>query len=303
MKNEYTDPYINRQTGTLKNFLGISDNDKLQTAEAKITGIAMGRLNRDPVQGNFDFAHLCKIHEKIFEKIYEWAGTPRTVNFEKAERALAGLSVEYSKYDEIEKDAAMVIADMKKVNWKSLPLEQRATEFSRCMADLWKVHPFREGNTRTTVTFCCDFAESRGFGLDRDLFKDNSEYVRTALVAASAKFSDEYVRKTLAASLAKPDGHGTRAVLAAATENFTKALGDRSQPEHLCRIIKDGMERWEEAHLAKDNEISMGGHAQGNKMSMDDYKEKISKARKSAGKDYSAEPKREHGKSDSRSER
>lgn len=138
------------------------------------------------------------------------------IDIEKPERALGGLSIEYSQCDEIQRNASMVLVDMKKVDWEGLPLEQRAAEFSRYMADLWKVHPFREGNTRTTVTFCCDFAESRGFGLDRKLFKDNSEYVRTALVAASAKFSDD--------------------------------LGDRSQPEHLYRIIKDGMERWEKDH-------------------------------------------------------
>jgi fido (protein-threonine AMPylation protein) len=43
-----------------------------------------------------------------------------------------------------------------------------------------------EGNTRTIITFCIDFAEDRGFSLRRELFAENSEYVRTALVAASA---------------------------------------------------------------------------------------------------------------------
>lgn len=66
MKKVYADPYINRQTGVLKNLLGISDRDKLDVAEAKITGVAMRKLQNNPVQGDFDFAHLCKIHEKIW---------------------------------------------------------------------------------------------------------------------------------------------------------------------------------------------------------------------------------------------
>ena len=34
------------------------------------------------------------------------------------------------------------------------------------MADLWSIHPFREGNTRTIITFCCFYAEKEGFPLD-----------------------------------------------------------------------------------------------------------------------------------------
>lgn len=79
------------------------------------------------------------------------------------------------------------------------------------MAELWKVHPFREGNTRTIITFCCHYAEKEGFPIDTDLLKDNSDYVRNALVAASAVFHD---------------------------------LGDKSNPEYLVRIIKDAMERY-----------------------------------------------------------
>ena len=58
---------------------------------------------------------------------------------------------------------------MHSIEWDKLNLDERVVEFSTCLSDLWKVHPFREGNTRTAVTFCCDFAESKGFGLDRNL--------------------------------------------------------------------------------------------------------------------------------------
>jgi cell filamentation protein len=78
------------------------------------------------------------------------------------------------------------------------------------MGDLWKVHAFREGNTRTTMLFFNQFANEKGFPLDYELISNNSDYVRNALVAISAVFSD---------------------------------LGDRSQPEHLIRIVKDSMER------------------------------------------------------------
>lgn len=58
------------------------------------------------------------------------------------------------------------------------------------MAELWIPHPFREGNTRTIVTFCCLFIEAQGVYIESELFKDNAAYMRNALVAASAIFSD-----------------------------------------------------------------------------------------------------------------
>lgn len=68
--------------------------------------------------------------------------------------------------------------------------EQAATEFCDSLARLWKVHPFREGNTRTTITFCCQYADEIGLNMNREIFEKNSRYVRTALVAYNAYFAD-----------------------------------------------------------------------------------------------------------------
>lgn len=160
----YIDPYIDKKAGVLKNLLGITDKEQLRVAEANLTGLSIREISINSVEGRFDFEHLCKIHEAIFRDMYEWAGSPRIINIEK-EDALGGLSVEYADYNEIQKEADIILSKMNSIQWEKLSLDQKVIEFSNCMADLWKVHPFREGNTRTTVTFCCDFAESRGFGL------------------------------------------------------------------------------------------------------------------------------------------
>lgn len=47
-----------------------------------------------------------------------------------------------------------------------------------------------EGNTRVTITFMCQYAEELGYNINRKLFEENSSYVRTALVAYNAYFSD-----------------------------------------------------------------------------------------------------------------
>ena len=155
--------------------------------------------------------------------MYEWAGALRTVNIEKYEDMLGGLSIEYSDCEQIEKDAESAIRKLHFYEWDKMGLDEKSVAFSDCMAELWKIHPFREGNTRTVITFCCDFAESKGFGIDRDLFKDNSVYMGQALVAWSAKFSD---------------------------------IGDYSKPQYLYKIVKDGMNRWEKAKI-KDKECGL----------------------------------------------
>ena len=71
-----------------------------------------------------------------------------------------------------------------------MDIRKVAIEFCASLAELWKVHPFREGNTRTTVTFCCQFIDEQGVLINRKLFEDNASYVRTALVAYNAFFSD-----------------------------------------------------------------------------------------------------------------
>ena len=92
--------------------------------------------------------------------------------------------------------------------------------FSNFLAELWKVHPFREGNTRTIVTFCSMFIEAQGFYIESDLFKDNAVYMRNALVAANAIFDD---------------------------------LGDLRKPEYLYRIVQDALEQGRDLkeHTAK----------------------------------------------------
>ncbi|MFI3172656.1 MAG: hypothetical protein R3Y58_09895, partial [Eubacteriales bacterium] len=47
------------------------------------------------------------------------------------------------------------------------------------------------GNTRTIVTFCSKYIEQMGICIHSELFEENAVYMRTALVAASALFSDE----------------------------------------------------------------------------------------------------------------
>ena len=131
-----------------------------------------------------------KMHHYIFQDIFEWAGSSRSIVIYKEEDVLGGMSIEYSHPLDIEDDISRVLHEMCNKDWKRMDVDELTVEFCASLAQLWKIHPFREGNTRLTVTFCCQFIDEVGRVINRKLFEDNSRYVRTALVAYNAYFAD-----------------------------------------------------------------------------------------------------------------
>ena len=50
---------------------------------------------------------------------------------------------------------------------------------------MWQIHPFGEGNTRTTAVFAIKYLRSLGFDVNNTLFAEHSWYFRNALVRAN----------------------------------------------------------------------------------------------------------------------
>ncbi len=184
------DPYLYQDTPVLKNLLGIKVQQDLDDAEADYVVYRLKDLALNPLKGNYDAEHLLKMHEMIFQDLYDWAGKPRIISIYKEEDILGGQSIEYSDPFDIVSDLHHVLSEMRHKDWKAMDPRTRANEFCDSVAKLWRIHPFREGNTRTTITFCCQYADEQGFPIDRKLFEENSRYVRTALVAYNAYFAD-----------------------------------------------------------------------------------------------------------------
>lgn len=212
----YPDPYLYEGTLVLRNKLGLTLQEDLDHAEADYVSLRLKQLAINPLPGEYSVELFLNMHKFIFQDLYDWAGTIRKINIEKEEPALGGLSVEYSDTSVIRKNLNTVISSMNGRDWKHYNIDQLTKWFSADLAALWKIHAFREGNTRTAITYCCQFADHHGFPLDRSLFEKNSLYVRTSLVAYNAVFHD---------------------------------LGDRSQKQHLELIIRDSIEKGRRQYL------------------------------------------------------
>ena len=72
-----------------------------------------------------------------------------------------------------------------KFSYKNLTMEEMVKHISRFVANVWQVHPFGEGNTRTTAVFTIQYLKHLGFKVANEVFADHSKYFRKALVRAN----------------------------------------------------------------------------------------------------------------------
>jgi len=172
-------------TNVLINKYSIHDGDILERLEIQKVAIKLLGLDVNPqkVKATFDIKHLRAIHEYLFGDIYEWAGEFREENFFKSERVLSGGSAEYANHEEIEAKLKKLLSKYKKLDWQAaVDLGQTVSEF---LLDLWSIHPFREGNTRTCITFLWHYLKARKVNFQVELLRNNPMYVRDSLVMAN----------------------------------------------------------------------------------------------------------------------
>lgn len=151
------DPYIDPDTGVLRNALGITDAAALEIAEADLAANRTRLLRVEPLAGNFDLKHLQSIHAYLFQDVYDWAGQLRKIDITKNDSRFANwLSIESYMAGVSSKLAA---AD----HLLGLAPEQFAEQAAHVMAEINAVHPFREGNGRAQREFINHLAANAGY--------------------------------------------------------------------------------------------------------------------------------------------
>jgi len=139
---------------------------------------------------------LLSIHRRLFEDIYTFAGNVRTYNISKKEYILNGETVEYGDYKNLNEMIEHDIDKEKRFDYSTIEDMQRVEHFARFIADLWQIHPFAEGNTRTTAVFAIKYLRKLGFDVNNDSFEKESWYFRNALVRANYTDFKKNIHKT-----------------------------------------------------------------------------------------------------------
>ena len=189
------DKYIYHGTRVLINKLDIRDEKKLDNAEYSIVSLNINNLIRNPILIR-SLKDIFVIHKILFFDLYEWAGNKRNINIYKEEPILAGLSVNYSDYNSINTDLNKLDKEFIKIKWKELKSKEKIDKIVVFISKLWRIHPFREGNTRTVTTFLYLFVKQIELKVNIDFIGKHAKYFRNALVMASIDEYSEYEHLT-----------------------------------------------------------------------------------------------------------
>lgn len=181
MTEGFVDPYVDPETGVLRNLIGAKTYDELQNAEGEFVAIRMSELFQSElphVTGSLD--DFCFLHRALFRDIYAWAGETRRVeirkNVEQSEFFLpsANISMGFSwSQAELARDDFL----------KGLESVDRLCERLAYHFDNYNfIHPFREGNGRTQRLFWTLLCHEAGYDLDWRMVsgEENDEASRLA---------------------------------------------------------------------------------------------------------------------------
>ncbi len=136
---------------------------------------------------NFELSvdYLKYIHKYLFQDVYEFAGEFRKIDFSKHEKILNNDSVAYGDCKTLKESLEYDISLEKEKNYKDMSVVEVINNITKFSSSIWQVHPFREGNTRTTALFIEKYLISLGYNVNNTLFKDKSVYFRNALVRSN----------------------------------------------------------------------------------------------------------------------
>ena len=174
----------------------VGDAAPYQDVKKKITRLDRGKEEADKVSerivavlndGGFAFTpeYFISIHAKLFKGVLPTAGKIRSVNIRKREWVLKDESVTYGDAASIRQSLVRDFIDEREFDYGGKTPRKIIPHFARFIAQIWQVHPFGEGNTRTTAVFTIKYLRSLGFAVDNDAFRDNAWYFRNALVRAN----------------------------------------------------------------------------------------------------------------------
>lgn len=163
VSTEFVDPYLDPETGLLRNKVGARTKVALDNAEGDLSFARLVQLMDHPVKPTGDLDELCAIHRHLFQDIYEWAGQLRTVDIRKnVDGAQFFLPVSM-----IRRAADYAAGELRADHeLHGMSREQFIDRLAYHYDQFNYVHPFREGNGRTQRVLWNRVARDAGWQLD-----------------------------------------------------------------------------------------------------------------------------------------
>lgn len=163
--------------GILKNKLGLKNKKQLDNAETLLLADTYTHffelLKKDKVK--FDLALLFAIHKYFLNTLYDWAGKVRTVDISKDGMLFAPIKYidgALKAFSKLLKATLPKQADTK---------NKLAQKLAIIHNELNVIHPFREGNGRTTRLFLDLIVASLGYNPIDWSKQSNSDYLKACI--------------------------------------------------------------------------------------------------------------------------
>ncbi|MFT3799196.1 Fic/DOC family protein [Microbacterium sp.] len=160
---EFVDPYVDPETGVLKNLVGARSKAELERIEADLSKARLIDLANARIKATRDLVEFRAIHRYLFQDVFGWAGELRTVDIRK--------NVEGGEYfvpvSMIERAAHFTFTQLAEDDHlKGMSRGRFIERLAHHYDQLNYVHPFREGNGRAQRAFWNSVALAAGQELD-----------------------------------------------------------------------------------------------------------------------------------------
>lgn len=136
------------------------------------------------------------IHQRLFCGLFDQAGEYRPYNITKREWVLGGETVLYAPWSDIARTVEYDFDAERRFSYKGLSRAEVVSHVARFTSGIWQIHPFVEGNTRSTAVFLVKYLNFMGFSIDNEPFRESSWFFRNALVRANYSNYDRGVFAT-----------------------------------------------------------------------------------------------------------
>lgn len=170
--------------GIIASYYKSKPDVEARSEEADKVAIRISQLISDDAF-SFTVGQFISIHSYLFDGIIKNSGKLREYNFTKPEWVLDNASVTYGDFRQLKQTLEYDFSVEQSFNYKGQSIDSIIDHLSIFIANLWQIHVFEEGNTRTTAVFVIKYLRSLGFDITNDEFAKNAWYFRNALVRAN----------------------------------------------------------------------------------------------------------------------
>lgn len=194
-KNIDGDITIDEVKGLVDSYYEEKKSDETDTMEADKVSVNIAKVLSEKSFVLSPIQYL-EIHKRLFSNVFNHAGKIRDYNISKREWVLNGDTVIYGGASMLKDTLEYDFNIEKSFDYKNISKEDFIKHMAQFISNLWQIHIFSEGNTRTTAVFLIKYLRTFGYDVNNDIFAKNAWYFRNSLVRANYSNIEKGITET-----------------------------------------------------------------------------------------------------------